>query len=256
MNVDVVVDAGNSFIKWGRCAGGAVVEMASLARVAPATWDAQLLKWKLEKNRRWIVAGSSAPRRDRLAEWLGKQDQDVRVLNSCLQLPITLNVNQPEKVGLDRLLNAVAVNTRKPKGVPAVIIDAGTAVTADYVDEAGIFQGGAILPGMAIMARFLHEHTAGLPLIKPAEVTELAASVALPGKSTAEAMVLGLVACFWGGVGHVAQEYMKRSDTRAVFYLGGGDGARLAAGFKLGEHHLWPEMTLEGIRIAGEQLPA
>jgi len=256
VNVDVVVDAGNSFIKWGRCDGGAVVEMASLARVAPATWDSQLRKWQLEKKRRWIVAGSNAPRRDRLAEWLGKQDQDVRVLNSYLQLPITQNVNQPEKVGLDRLLNAVAVNTRKPKGVPAVIIDAGTAVTADYVDESGVFQGGAILPGMAIMARFLHEHTAGLPLIKPVEVTQLTGSVALPGKSTVEAMVLGMAACFRGGVERIAHEYMKWSANRAVFYFGGGDGALLAADFKLGEHHHWPEMTLEGIRIAGEQLPA
>jgi len=67
-------------------------------------------------------------------------------------------------------------------------------------------------------------------------------------------MTLGVTACFHGGVARIARDYRKAACDRAVFYIGGGDGPRLSAGFSLGEHHLWPEMTLEGIRIAGENL--
>jgi type III pantothenate kinase len=254
VNVDVVVDAGNSRIKWGRCSGGAVVEMATLKPAYGEHWVSQVEAWALKRRCQWVVCGSDPARQKRIVMWLTKQNQHVHVLDSYTRLPIGLNVKQPDKVGLDRLCNAVAVNSRRPTGKAAVVIDAGTAVTVDYVDEAGVFQGGAILPGLLLMVDFLHRHTAALPVIKPHELAQLIDPVALPGKSTVEAMVLGLWACFRGGVERVARDYLAKAASGAVFYIGGGDGAVFAKDCPLGESHYWPEMTLEGIRIAAEQL--
>jgi type III pantothenate kinase len=259
VNVDVVVDAGNTFVKWGRCSDEAVVEVVSLNPSDTEAWNDQITKWVLKKKCQWVVAGSDPSRRNRLVTWLGEQYRHVRTLNSHFQLPITVNVKHSEKVGLDRLCNGIAINKRKPQDMAAVVIDAGTAVTVDYVDEAGVFQGGAILPGLWIMAELLHWHTAALPLIKSNDLKQLIASSTPPGKSTLEAMALGAIACFHGGIERVAREYVKMAGERVVCYIGGGDGTMLPADFPLGrqhEHHHWPEMTLEGIRIAGEQLPA
>ncbi len=200
MNVDVVVDAGNSFTKWGRCAGGKVVERVSFNQDDTEGWNRQLDTWKIAEKRLWAVSGSDPKRRDQIVDWLFKQSQQVKVLDSYDRLPLKLNVKRPERVGLDRLFNAVAVNSRKQVGVAAVIVDAGTAVTVDYIDEVGVFQGGAILPGLGMMTDSLHKQTAALPRLKPDELEFLGGSVKLPGKKTTEAMALGIIACFLGGI--------------------------------------------------------
>ncbi len=183
-------------------------------------------------------------RRENLAGWLREQKQSVRLITSPSELPVATNVKQADKVGLDRLLNALAVNQRKPAGTAAVVIDAGTAITVDYVDEAGVFQGGAILPGAGMMTRALHQQTATLPLIERQELAELHGAAALPGKSTVEAMALGVASCCQGGIEHLARAYLKLSD-RVVTYIGGGDGPAVRCTW--GEHYLWPEITLEGL---------
>jgi type III pantothenate kinase len=253
VNVDVVVDAGNSFIKWGRCAGGKVVEVVSLKLADTDGWNRQRDEWALKKKCHWVVTGSDPIRRDALVKWLEQQNQPFQILDSHVQLPVALIVKYPEKVGLDRLFNAIAVNSRRPQGRAAVIIDAGTAVTVDYVDEAGFFQGGAILPGRRIMAELLFNHTAALPRIELYDLNQLTGSVTSPGKSTEEAMVLGINACFLGGIERVAWEYVKMSAKPPMIFVGGGDGPRIGHISSLGEQYLWPEMTLEGIRIAAER---
>ena len=90
----------------------------------------------------------------------------MRVLQYAGELPLRVELEKPDHVGIDRLLDAVAVNSRRAPGVPAVIIDAGSAVTVDLVDGAGAFRGGAILPGLRLMAKSLHDYTALLPLIE------------------------------------------------------------------------------------------
>src|SRR6185312_8188631 len=104
-------------------------------------------------------------------------------------LPLRVLVQQLDHVGIDRLLDAVAANSRRPAGVPAIIIDAGSAVTVDLVDEAGAFTGGAILPGLRLMAKALHDYTALLPLVDPPTQAP-----PLPGTATIPAIESGI---FW-----------------------------------------------------------
>jgi type III pantothenate kinase len=251
VNVDVVVDAGNSFIKWGRCAGGKVVERVSLNHDDTEGWNRQLDNWCIAEKRLWAVSGSDPKRQEQIIDWLFNHGQQVKVLDSYDLLPLKLNVKRPEKVGLDRLFNAVAVNSRKQVGVAAVVIDAGTAVTVDYIDAAGVFQGGAILPGLGTMAESLHKQTALLPHVKPDELEFLGGTVKLPGKKTTEAMALGIIACFLGGIERISREYLSLATGQVAFFIGGGDGSWVDRNLSLGEHFWWPEMTLEGIRIAG-----
>src|SRR5437763_574301 len=163
---DVIVDVGNARIKWGLCGAAAVTAVAALPPDDPAAWQGQLDAWRLAGPLRWTVSGVHPARRQRLADWLVARGDVVDVVASPERLPLRTALPQPEKAGIDRLLNAVAVNGRRRPAAAAVIVDAGSAVTVDLVEGHGVFQGGAILPGLRLMARALHDYTALLPVVQ------------------------------------------------------------------------------------------
>jgi len=107
------------------------------------------------------------------------------------QLPIEVQVEEPEKVGIDRLLNALAINQIREPDRPAIVVDLGTACTVDRISADGAFEGGAILPGVRLAAEALHTGTALLPRLE-LDFFDLPAEVV--GKSTQTAMHSGL---FW-----------------------------------------------------------
>ena len=83
---------------------------------------------------------------------------DVRItLLTAGDLPLKIDSERPDMVGIDRLLGAVAVNAMRPAHRPAVVIYFGTAITVDLVSPEGTFQGGAILPGIGMLARAFHD---------------------------------------------------------------------------------------------------
>src|SRR5262249_35779112 len=87
----------------------------------------------------------------------------------------------PRKRSIDRLCKARSPNLRRQENVAAILVDAGSAVTIDYIDSAGAFRGGAIFPGFRLMAQALHDHTALLPLV------EMDEAILPPGTSTIHA---------------------------------------------------------------------
>jgi type III pantothenate kinase len=236
----IVADVGNSRIKWGRCELGGIADVAVLPPDAPDAWQRQLEIWTVEPAATWIVSGVHPQRRDALVEWLRRTAADVQVVDSYQQLPLVVQVDEPGQVGIDRLLNAVAANRRRPPGLAAVVIDAGSAVTVDLVDATGAFCGGAIFPGLRLMAQALHEHTALLPLVA------VDRGVPPPGTSTAQAIRAGVFHAVLGGIQLLLTKYRTRCAGGMDVYITGGDAALLTADRRtLGEH--WPEMTLEGV---------
>lgn len=75
------------------------------------------------------------------------------------------HLNDASTLGQDRALNAIAAFAIS--GTACIVIDAGTAITVDFIDGRGAFCGGCIIPGVQLMADALHEHTAALPKITP-----------------------------------------------------------------------------------------
>jgi type III pantothenate kinase len=241
---DLVVDVGNTRVKWGRCADGRVADAVALPAGAPEDWEGQLARWGLAGPLSWAVTGVHPARRDGVAEWARRRGDTVVVLHDA-ELPLRVHLEHPECVGIDRLLDAVAANSRRRPGVPAVVVDAGSAVTVDWVDRDGAFAGGAILPGLRLMALALHEHTALLPLIEVSSVPSL------PGTSTPAAMAAGIFWSVAGGVRALIEQFAAQAGTGPDVFLTGGDGPLLHAA--LGPTaQLWPTMTLEGIRLAVE----
>ncbi len=250
MKPAMVVDVGNTRIKWGRCAENAVVESASLPPDDPVSWSGQLERWNLAGQLTWAISGVNPQRRDRLVEWVRPRGGKILLLNHMKQLPLEIAVEQPDRVGMDRLLNAVAAGSRVQGDVPVIIVDAGTAVTVDWLDKTRSFRGGAIFPGLRLMARALHDSTALLPLVdiqgnKPS----------LPGTSTVTAIEAGIFWAVAGGINSLVRELLTRTGAarKTEVFLTGGDAAVLAPVVET-EVHLWPNMTLEGIRLSAERM--
>lgn len=102
---------------------------------------------------------------------------------------LEINLDKPEEVGADRLVNAVAVNCRY--NVPCIVIDFGTATTFDVIDAKGRYDGGIIAPGVNLSMSALHQAAARLPRVSVKKPD------AVVGKDTVSAMQSGM---YWGYV--------------------------------------------------------
>ncbi len=168
-------------------------------------------------------------------------------------MPLEVRVELLERVGIDRLLNAVAANRLREPGRPAIVVDLGTAGTVDLVAADGAFEGGAILPGMALAAQALCSGTSTLPSIDPATLEE---PIAALGKNTSEAIAAGL---YWGMVGAIGEliERIGRECPRTPhLFVTGGAAPQIVQHLAVaGEpaRHV-PHMVLSAIRLAAEQL--
>jgi type III pantothenate kinase len=159
---------------------------------------------------------------------------------------VTVDLARPDLVGLDRLANVVAVNRLRAANRPALVIGFGSAVTVNLISETGALVGGAILPGVAMSARALHDFTDLLPLVEVAEPP-------LPlGTSTVGAVSSGL---YWGMVGAVRELAARLTAGRSalqVFLTGGAASIFSSALAELadGSPQYVPHLTLGGIAIA------
>ncbi len=194
----------------------------------------------------WAIASVNRPACDKLVAWLSERHVPGVWQMEHTDLPITANVDRPDHVGMDRLANVVSVNRLRRPGVPAIVIDMGTALTVDLVSTEGAFAGGAILPGIAMSARALHEFTDLLPLV---EVTE---PPPVLGTSTQAAMCSGL---YWGAVGAVRELVGQMADCQneVEIFLTGGAGplfANVLACKSEQPPQFIPHLTLAGLAIA------
>ena len=133
----------------------------------------------------------------------------------------TIDLEHPEEIGADRLVNAAAVLAYYQS--PAIVIDFGTATTFDVIDEGGVYRGGVIAPGIKLSVEALTARAAKLPRIsieKPAKVI---------GKNTVSAMRSGM---YWGYIGLIEtivariQSELKKDN---IFVLATGGLAPLYA---------------------------
>jgi type III pantothenate kinase len=242
MSVQVVVDIGNSRMKWGRCDDDGVVEAVSLPHDDSNPWQRQADAWQVAGP--WAVGSVQPQVRDRFIEWIRSRGQRLVLLDGFRSLPIDVRVEVPERVGLDRLFNGIAARARVAKGQAALIVDAGSAVTVDLLDELGAFRGGAILPGLALMARALHDHTAQLPLVAPSRVSSP------PATNTEAAIETGIVHAVLGGIERLLTNMLEARPTARVLFTG-GDAAFLSAQLEV-PHVVVPLLTLDGIRLAAD----
>lgn len=236
MSVVLAVEVGNSRAKFGLFEASqtdrpVVVHLTTVPLDPETNVAAALQLWLFERQLTpdtCILAGSNPPARDKmLVDWPAGIGAP-RVVRKPSDIPVKLDVD-PSTIGLDRLLTAFAAIREFSPSCPVITVDSGTATTISLVTKDGVFRGGAILPGLRLSARALHEYTARLPLLDTDRiadrVTETIAPV--PGRNTHEAMTAGL---FWGQLGAIREIRRRLENSAEARFAQTGDVQCLVTG--------------------------
>ena len=264
----IAVDIGNSRIKLGAFSlDGAATGLGHSLPEPAATFDlpidnetgsfdADRLRAWCEKcqlrDATWQVASVHRAAAARLiatlAEWAGLSAiaGPARLL-TYRDVPLKTRVEEPERLGIDRLLAALAADRLRRRDRAAIIVDLGTATTIDLLEADGVFAGGAILPGIAMSARALSEQTDALPRVALEFLDKPPAPL---GKSTVPAIESGI---YWGTVGAI-RELIARLAERLeaspdIFITGGASVQFTELLTELGSVRHVPNLVLSGIAL-------
>lgn len=129
------------------------------------------------------------------------------VIGPGIKTGLKIRYDNPEQVGSDRIVNAVAALTKY--GGPLVIVDFGTATTFCAITEDWEYLGGSIAPGLKISSDALFDKTAKLPKV------ELEEPGTVLGKNTIESMQSGLVYGHMGMIEHLCDKMKQELDAHA-----------------------------------------
>ncbi len=227
-------DIGNTAVKWASFEGRTLT--------GSGLWDVEGRPWGEEAVEQALVCASGGDDKlEVLKHCLAAQQTPVSLLRPPYEgLPVAIGYRTPATLGADRVAAACGARALHPADA-CLVIDAGTCITVDFVDAAGTYHGGAIMPGLGMNLQALHTFTAKLPLISLEGVEK----APVLWRTTEESILAGtLGATLLALAGYVAL-YRQKSPTLHVL-LTGGDADRLAAAGTAG-WELQPHLTLIGL---------
>jgi pantothenate kinase, type III len=209
--VNLVIDIGNSSVKAAVFDGETL--LASVTNQEHTLSFIQQLLDKYSANHGILASVVNLNEKDR--SWVEKLPFSVLELNHTTPLPIINLYETPETLGYDRIAAVVGANSIFPdKNI--LVIDAGTAITYEFIDAEGKYRGGNISPGVQMRLKALHQFTDRLPLVS-------AQGRILPmGRDTETAIRAGVVK----GIGYEIRgyiTYLKHKYPELLVFLTGGD---------------------------------
>ncbi len=219
---------------------------AELAGTLRSLWEkARKETARQEDEECGVVIASVVPAvTERVAEGVREVlEVTPRIIGRDLKVPLKTGLTDETTVGQDRLLGALAAYVTVAGA--CVIIHAGTALVVDCVDGEGVFQGGAIAPGVAMSAKALSEFTAQLPCVSlrpPADEEPF-------GRNTEGAINLGLFAGLRGTVRELLERYATALGSWPHVVATGGDAQVVPAEIV---DSFVPDLVLQGAALAWE----
>lgn len=212
----------------------------------PQSWKAALLEtWQAAdpgKQRVVAVAGvvPAATRSvcELVSEVCGAQPL---LIGDDIPLPMPVDLDNPDEVGVDRICSAAAAHDRIQAA--CAVASFGSAITVDCVSADGRFLGGAILPGLDLALRALHDHTAALPRVRPGK------PVGPYGRNTHDAIVNGVVFGAVGALREIVERFATELQAWPQLVITGGH-ADLIAGQTNFIDAVVPDLCLLGVALA------
>lgn len=244
MSSIVAVDIGNSTIKIGRFSEeGLSVKTVSVSFVDECV--SILREIALKDTLRGIIISSVVPERTAaIKEAVFSFTDRVIIMDYRLDTGLKFAIPEPEKTGTDRIAGATAAYNEFKK--PLVVADVGTATTLTIVEEGGFYMGGAILPGIEMMARSLASGTAQLPEIEPSVPSGPI------GKETVSAINSGIIYGTAGAIERLREEF-ERELGKSLLLITTGGKAPLVESYIRRLNYKRPDLVLEGLKLIFER---
>ncbi len=233
MNRRLLIDAGNSCLKWAVVEDG---QWRAQGRSDYADWAA--LKVQLTAGTHCFIASvARTANEQRLAaqleaagiraHWLAAEADFAGVKNSYLN---------PPQLGVDRWMGLLAARQRTR--APVLVVSVGTAMTVDALSADGVYLGGVIVPGVNLMRQALQQGTARI-------ADGVGNWQAFP-RGTADAVESGIVAALCGAIQQQHARLAEVSGTVPYCLLTGGDAGMVLAHLALPTEQA-PALVLEGV---------
>ncbi len=235
----LLLDAGNTRLKWARVEGGQWHEQGSLDYS-----DLSALAPLLERGDACFIASVARAQHenqiDRLLapfaitpKWL---QADARFLD------LQNTYDNPQQLGVDRWMGLIGA--RRRTHAATLVVSVGTAMTVDALSAEGVFLGGLIVPGLALMQQALRQGTA--------RVADVAGVWQAFPRTTADAAQSGIVAALCGAIEQQYARLAAMAGATPHCILTGGDAETLLPHLAMAVEHV-PALVLEGIdRVATE----
>ena len=190
-------------------------------RIDQSNWPETAITWVRDHatcgQTQWRIASVHRDAARQLERAVSHDGRNVSILHiTAKDVPIEILVDEPHRVGIDRLLGAYAAWNRYRDAV--VVVDAGSAITVDWVCVDGQFRGGAILPGLRLQTHSLATGTDALPELSwqisenPNHEPGHASTPLAPAKNTTDAIRLGVLTGAAAAIDRLAQNYFSDLD--------------------------------------------
>ena len=208
--MDIVIDVGNSSAKIALFEEGVMRERLCMRELSADALIPLVEKYRIKRG---ILSSVKALPSGYLS-YLEKVLECFIPFSHTVKIPIDVDYRTPGTLGCDRLAAAVGAASLRP-GENLLVIDAGTAITFDYVAASGCFKGGNISPGLEMRFNALHTFTGKLPLVGKEGETPLL------GSSTETAIRSGVIRGICFEIEGYIEAVQKQSGQLSVFLTGG-----------------------------------
>ena len=159
--MNLVIDIGNTVAKLAVFDNEDIVEIIRGSNHSLDCLPMLCNKYPIER----IIIASVITLSNTIKRQLKKIEIPILELTYKTPVPIQNMYKTPETLGMDRLAAVVGANYLSP-GKNLLVIDAGTALTYEFIDAQGRYWGGNISPGIYIRFKTLNACCDKLPLIE------------------------------------------------------------------------------------------
>ena len=232
--MDLVIDAGNTLVKFGFFSRGKLDKVQSIATEK----QSEVYKCLQGLDFDNCIVGSVVTLPSHFINYLKSKSKYLMFFDEKTLLPIKVNYSKTS--GSDRIALSVAANALYPNE-NCLIIGMGTCITYNFVSSKGVYSGGAISPGMSMRYKALNSFTSKLPLIENNEDKP----ITLIGKNTESSILSGVVNGMVFEIQGFIKAYREKYSSLHCI-LCGGDSRYIGEKFDP-EMEIIPELGLYGL---------
>ena len=242
----LLLDVGNSRLKWGVLDDGGIRRTGHISQENIREQGLSALITKLPRRvdvvRASNVAGTSFG--TRLSGVIGMHcNADVHFARSEKRgWGVTNSYRQPRRLGVDRWVAMIGAWAETQSA--CLIVDVGTAVTLDALDDQGNHLGGQIIPGVDTMLESLSSATSDIPLVKAA-ARQSPGDLKAFGRNTAAAVREGAQSAVIGAIERAIRTLQSNAYDPTIVLTGGGAARILGALDEAPLHR--PNLVLHGL---------
>ena len=207
--MQIAVDIGNTRIKAGVFSGEELIKSIRFKDWTAPEWNELWKEYTIQSIIISSVESEEFNRTLTIPEGVQRID-----FNSSTPTPIINKYLTPDTLGKDRLAGAIG-GWKHFKNQAVLVIDSGTCIKYDFINEQKEYIGGNITPGMQMRLDAMHHYTARLPLFNLEAINDFI------GHDTKTSMITGVDYGVKGEILHFIDLYEKRFGKICVILTGG-----------------------------------